>query len=336
MSSRKRNRWIEQTKEKVLFTQRNTDKATKELLFLYDEAANEVEKEINTLFARYAKDNKLSNAEAERLLTGKEYSTWRKSMEEYLKEIPKDAKGSKTLLELNTLSVKSRISRKEVLLSGIYQQMINLAHDSNTKLEDLLGDILRVSYYRGAYELQRGMGLQWQVAKINAKTVRDIISYPWSNKHFSSTLWDNVDRLAATAKREITYGFIKGSSVQDMARQINSVMGKGRYAAERLVRTECKYFASRGELETYRAHNIQQYRFIGGSEGQTCDCARWNGEVIALDAAEPGVNLPPLHPNCLCTIEAEVNIKMFRDNPDVTPLKDNPKYIEWARRQGIA
>lgn len=216
MSSRKRNRWIEQTKEKVLFTQRNTDKATKELLFLYDEAANEVEKEINTLFARYAKDNKLSNAEAERLLTGKEYSTWRKSMEEYLKEIPKDAKGSKTLLELNTLSVKSRISRKEVLLSGIYQQMINLAHDSNTKLEDLLGDILRVSYYRGAYELQRGMGLQWQVAKINAKTVRDIISYPWSNKHFSSTLWDNVDRLAATAKREITYGFIKGSSVQDM------------------------------------------------------------------------------------------------------------------------
>ena len=45
---------------------------------LYDETANQLENEINAMFQKYAQDNKLDNAEAEKLLSGEEYSRWRK------------------------------------------------------------------------------------------------------------------------------------------------------------------------------------------------------------------------------------------------------------------
>lgn len=50
MSSWDRNRWIEDAKERVLRNAGREDAAAREMIFLYDEAANNVEKEINALY----------------------------------------------------------------------------------------------------------------------------------------------------------------------------------------------------------------------------------------------------------------------------------------------
>lgn len=151
MSQRERNEWIERAKERVLRNAKETDTYARDIMDLYDETANQLENEINAMFQKYAQDNKLDNAEAEKLLSGEEYSRWRKSMDKYVAEAQTD---SRTLLELNTLSAKSRISRKEQLLSQIYLQMINLAGDTETKLTDLLGDMFKTNYYRSCYDIQ--------------------------------------------------------------------------------------------------------------------------------------------------------------------------------------
>lgn len=71
MSIWSRNQWIEDAKERVLKNTQRTDEAVRDLIFLYDEAAFNVEKEINAMFARFAKDNELTDAEASRLLSGR-------------------------------------------------------------------------------------------------------------------------------------------------------------------------------------------------------------------------------------------------------------------------
>lgn len=333
MSYWDRNQWIEDAKTRVLTNTRRTDDAARELIFLYDEAAFSVEKEINAMFARFAKDNALTEAEASRLLSGKEYSTWRKSIEEYISEASGAAKDSKSLLELNTLAMKSRITRKEQLLSNIYQNMIDLAGDGNTKLEELLGDMLKVNYYESCFAVQRGIGMGFNVARIDDRLLKQVLSYPWSEKHFSEAVWGQCDHLAALAKREITMGFIQGSSVQKMSKAINDVMDKGRYAAERLVRTECKRFANEGELMGYKENGIARYRFIGGSEGSgNCDCAALNGQTFKVEDAVAGVNYPPLHPNCLCIIVADFEKSIFDRRKDGNPLADNIKFKEWQQK----
>ncbi len=123
MSYRQRSEWIEDAKMRVLQNTRRTDEAARELIFLYDEAAYNVEKEINALFARFAKDNALTDAQASQLLSGREYSTWRKSIEKYMAEASGAAKDSKAMLELNTLAttIGSVIAAAAPIIAGLVQ-----------------------------------------------------------------------------------------------------------------------------------------------------------------------------------------------------------------------
>ena len=185
MSQKERNEWIERAKERVLINAKETDTYARDIMDLYDETANQLENEINAMFQKYAQDNKLDNAEAEKLLSSEEYSRWRKSMDKYVAEAQTD---SRALLELNTLSAKSRISRKEQLLSQIYLQMINLAGDTETKLTDLLSDMFKTNYYRSCYDIQSIMGVGFTVAKVDEKMLKRILEFPWSGKNYSQAL----------------------------------------------------------------------------------------------------------------------------------------------------
>jgi len=330
LSLKERNAWIEQAKERILQNAETSDTYVRELMFLYDESANQIENEINALFGKYAKDNMLSDAEASKLLSGQEYSKWKKSIDHYVSESHTD---SKTLLELNTLAAKAQISRKEQLLANIYQNMIDLSGECEVKVTDLLGDMLKTNYYRTCYQMQviNGIGFNtnFNVAKINDALLKQVLEYPWSGKNFSKTLWENTDTLAALAKREITIGFMNGSSVQKMAKEINDVMGKGRYAAERLVRTESSYFANQGELLAYQESGIKEYEFLGGG---CVNCQRLNGLHFLISEAETGLNLPPIHPNCKCTTIAYFSKSLFGKKEDMNQSDKMLEYEEWKEK----
>lgn len=326
MSLRDRNVWIEQAKKRVMENAKVTDLYVEELMYLYDESANQMELEINAMFTKYAKDNNLMDAEASKLLSGEEYSKWKKSIVHYNTEAGKD---SRTLLELNTLAAKSQLSRKEQLLADIYQNMIDLSEESDTKVADLMGDMLKTNYYRSCYHIQSNIGAGFNVAKINNTLLKQVLEYPWSGKNFSENLWENTDKLAALAKREITLGFINGSSVQKMAKEVNDIMGKGRYAAERLVRTESSYFANQGEIMSYQEMGIEEYQFLGGG---CADCQILNGQHFPIIEAEAGLNLPPIHPNCKCTTIAYFKNSMFGKKKEINSLESNIKYEEWKKK----
>lgn len=335
MTERDKNYWIEQAKDRLLSNEKRADKGVADMFFLHEEAAAELETEIHALFGKYAMDNQLTYAEASKLLSGKEHSVWKKSIQEYMKEASKDAEHSRIMLELNTLSMKSRISRKEKMLADIYQTMIHLAQDENVKLSDFLQDTVKVNYYESCFRMQRGFGIGFNVSQINESLVRQILNYPWSEKTFSEAVWGHVDHIAAVTRAQISLGFVKGSSVQEMEKNIRQIMDSGKYATERLVRTECKYFANQGELASYKENGIEKYRFVGGSEGSTsnCGCEELNGQVFRVEDAVAGVNYPPIHPNCLCTVVAAFDKSLFSDKSKKgNPLDENTRFSDWKRK----
>lgn len=328
MNQRQRNEWIEAAKEQVLRNVKATDRCESELMGLYDECANGLENEIRAFYSKFARENRLTEADASKLLTGKEYSMWRKSMDGYLKEIAEKGNDSKLLLELNTLVAKSQITRKEQLLTNIYRNMANLAGKSNQELTGLLAGLVETNYERKSFDIQKIAGISWNVSKVDERLLKQILEYPWSGKHYSKTLWDNTDQLAALTRRELALGFMAGASVDKMAKEIDDVMGRGRYAAQRLVRTESSYFANQGQILAYKEAGVEKYRFLGGG----CDiCQQLNGKIFLVSEAVAGENLPPIHPNCKCTTVASYDIPVFKQR-EGSPLKDNPRFEEWKRR----
>lgn len=320
-----REQWIQDAKERILKNAKATDAVEKELIYAYEQAAYEIEGKISAMYGRYAKDNKLSLSEADKLISGQEYTHWKKSIEQYVTEAKTD---SKTLLELNTLSAKSRISRQEQLLSQIYMEMGKLAGETEAKMSGLLQGIVTSNYRQECYSLQKGMGVGFRVAGLNQELIKSIVSHPWSGKRFSERVWENTDKLAVMAKREITLGMIKGSSVQEMAKGINDVMGKGRYAAQRLVRTESSHFANEAQQMAYEECGIKRYEFLGGG----CDlCQELSGCDFALEDAQEGINYPPIHPNCKCTTIAKFDKSMF-DFKDGEPFEEDLSQKDWEKQ----
>lgn len=53
--------------------------------------------------------------------------------------------------------------------------------------------------------------------------------------------------------------------------------------------------------------------------------------MFRVDEAEAGVNLPPIHPNCLCIIKAHFKKSIF-DKRKGDPLASNIKFEEWKKK----
>ena len=82
----------------------------------------------------------------------------------------------------------------------------------------------------------------------------------------------------------------------------------------------------------YKESGIEEYQFLGGTEHSgSCTCSELNGRVFRVDEAEPGVNLPPIHPNCLCIIRAYFKKSVFAKR-EGNPLDGNIKFEEWKKK----
>ena len=122
-------------KECLLDELEEIDDIVDDLLDVYDEAAKRLKADIQRSLIRFAENNEISIEEAKGLLSSKEFSKWKKGIKEYIEQIEKEADGSKMLLELNTLSAKTSISRKEELLSQIDKEMMTLANKTTKSIK---------------------------------------------------------------------------------------------------------------------------------------------------------------------------------------------------------
>ncbi len=289
---------------------------------LYAEVIEETETKINALYKRYEDQTGLNASQARKYLKGDEFSRWRMSMAEYLKKIDGEGANSKTAIELNTLAMKSRITREEKILSELYREMYDLANMEQSKLYECLEDVLQVSYENNSKALASNYGVQVSSYKLNEKLIRDILEFPWGNTHFSKSVWDNTDDLCANVRLIISKGFTSGASVQKMTRELLQVTEGRRYEAQRLIATECRKFAVRGETMAYKDNGIDRFIYKNGNSPNICDrCRMFNNVAIPIDKAEIYVNIPPLHPHCKCFICPYFEDNIF-GNEGVTLLED--------------
>ena len=102
--------WAKRAEEReAAWQKKSRETLEKELAAYYEASLDHIQRNIDALYGRFAKDNALSIEEGLKLLTGKEYRTWRMSLEEYVAKI--DAGDKMLERELNTLAMRSRISR---------------------------------------------------------------------------------------------------------------------------------------------------------------------------------------------------------------------------------
>ena len=284
--------WIDRENQKLNKGIKDCNKLAKELEHHYKLANKEIEKEINNLFEKYAKDNQLTYAEATKYLTGNEFKIWRTDIKGYLKMIEDNPE---LLLELNTLAMKSRITRWESLQYEIDKQLNKLAITTEKETKELLTDTLKDNYNRNVFNISKKAGFVANFSGINNKTVERVLSYPWSGSNYSDRIWENKRLLSKTIKNDMTHKKKRGESSKKVAARVSEKMNTSYKNAVRLVQTEHSYVMNEASKYTYEDLNIEQYEFLATLDSRTCSvCGKLDGKVFKLTEAKVGINYPPL------------------------------------------
>lgn len=271
-----------------------------ELAAYYEQALADIQRDIAALYGRFAKDNKLSMAEAHRLLTGDEYRVWRMSMEEYLQGIEN---GSVLSEELDTLAMRSRISRLDKLYAETLKALDRLGRKTEDRMTDFLMDAYKDRFYHGIYDVVERTGFMKANVAIDDDTAQKIAAAPWSGKSYSQRIWKNDQQLGAALRTVVSNGLHRGLSVPQMAKMVEDKMHAGLSNARRLVRTEMNYVQNRAAADSIKESGMKYYRFIATLDRRTSSmCRAHDGKVYPINEYRPGGNAPPLHPNCRSTI----------------------------------
>lgn len=87
-------------------------------------------------------------------------------------------------------------------------------------------------------------------------------------------------------------------------------------------------FQLKGKLKSIELSGRSQYSYVCENTDSSCEvCQNLDGQIFNIDEAEAGMNLPPTHPNCRCTITAYPALTELPQLPD--ELQDTPVEYLW-------
>ncbi len=297
--------WEDRANERMAMYHKDSDDTVNVITKTYDKATKDIQGEIKKIYDKFAVDGKLTPIQARKILNSKIPIKELNNIREQIKHIQDEDIKRQLLNKLNAPAYKARITRLEALKQDIYIKSKQIADVELRATTSQYIDTINKAYYKHIFDIQKGIGVGFKVATMPSKTIEAILKNPWSGKHFSERIWNNTDILADQITEVITSGFKSGNSIDKMARELHEYTNYGKYAAERIVRTETTYMANSAEMESYKECEIDKYIFVATLDMRTSNiCQSLDRKVFDVNKSTPGVNRPPMHPHCRSTTRA--------------------------------
>lgn len=307
---------------------------------MYLDAQRSVQKEIESWYARFADNNQISLTDARKWLTAGQLEEFHWTVEQYIKIGEQAGLDAAWLKKLENASARFHISRLESVQMGIQQQLELLYGNQVDSLDALLKKVVGNGYTHTAFEVQKGVGLGWDITALNQKKLETLLSKPWTTdgRTFRDRCWLNKNDLVGSVSKSLTQGLLRGDSPAKITTAIQKQFGVHRYKAGRLVNTETTYFNAVATKESYKDLGVEMVEIIETLDSHTCSiCGGLDGKVIPIAQYEPGVTVPPFHPNCRGTTAPAIDPKYAgeraarNENGKVYYVPANMKYADWVQ-----
>ena len=268
---------------------------------IYRETEHTVQRDIESWYQRFATNNNVTLAEARKMLTTGQLEEFKWTAEQYVKAAQQANLSPEWIKKLENASTRFHVSRLEAIQLQIQQQIELLYGNQVDGVDDLLKKLVSNGYTHGAFEIQKGIGLGWDFTALNQKKLETLLSKPWTTdgRTFRDRCWVNKADLVDTVNKELLQGMLRGDPPAKTITAIQKKFGTARYKARRLVHTETTYFNAVSKIQMYKDLGVDQIEIVETLDSRTCAvCQPLDGTVIPLAQYEPGVTVPPFHPNC--------------------------------------
>lgn len=263
----------------------------------FNQTKRELQKTIEAFYFRYAKENGLSYAEAQKRLDKEELGELKDFIALVMQNI---GKYNQTV---NNMSIKARITRYQALeaeVDAILRQLY--AVDYEAMAEETMREVYEESYYRTWYNIDQYRGFHAAFSKVEPRIVETLLEYPFNGANFSSRLWKQKDHLQTQLMESLTTMMIQGRHPSTLAKDFAKKMQSKKFDAYRLLHTESSFLMSEATHAGYKEDGVEKYQILATLDSKTCGvCGDLDRKVYEVDKAVVGVNMPPFHPLCRCT-----------------------------------
>ena len=306
---------------------------------IYRETEHTVQRDIESWYQRFATNNNVTLAEARKMLTTGQLAEFKSTAEQYVKAAQQANLSPEWIKKLENASTRFHVSRLEAIQLQIQQQIELLYGNQVDGVDDLLKKLVSNGYTHGAFEIQKGIGLGWDFTALNQKKLETLLSKPWTTdgRTFRDRCWVNKADLVDTVNKELLQGMLRGDPPAKTITAIQKKFGTARYKARRLVHTETTYFNAVSKIQMYKDLGVDQIEIVETLDSRTCAvCQPLDGTVIPLAQYEPGVTVPPFHPNCrgtTCPHYDDMDGERAARTADgkVYYVPANMKYVDWKK-----
>nr|DAD78233.1 MAG TPA: minor capsid protein [Myoviridae sp. ctMvU7] len=298
----------------------------------FNQAKQELQKTVESFYWRYAEENGLTYAAAQKRLDKMELKGLRDFVDKAMKNIGKYNQ------DVNNMSIKARMTRYQALEAQVDAILRELyAVDYQADAEEMMSGLYQETYHRTWYDADRYRGFHAQFAQIEPRTMEIVLKYPFNGANFSDRLWKQKEHLQSQLMESITTMMVQGTSPQNLAKDFAKKMQAKKFDAYRLLHTEGSYVMSEATHAGYKEDGVEQYQILATLDSKTCGiCGRLDRKIYPVAEAVTGKNMPPFHPFCRCT-----DVPYYPDTPtdgkraardadgNGIEVPENMTYAEW-------
>ncbi len=304
-------------------------------------AANHITREIEHWYQRLADNNNISLVAAKQLLKQNELKEFQWSVKQYIKAGKENAIDQRWMKQLENASARYHISHLEAMKLQMQQHCESLCTTYQNNVTDFLKESYQDTFYRTAYEIQKGTGIGSNFTKLDQRKIDAVLSKPWAadGSNFSNRIWKNKEKLVKELHTELSQSLIRGESPDKAIKHLTEKMEVSEKQVKRLVLTELAAIRSKSRLDSYKALDVEQYQIIAIIDSKTSElCQELNRKVFLLKDYEVGITAPPFHVCCRSDIipyygdDKDSNKEVTRKNNSAKKaISKDMDYKEWKK-----
>ena len=231
------------------------------------------------------------------------------------------------------ISLKIQQVKKQV-------QNMSLEGFNNVKKDGALREMYSEAHEAGGFYTQTGKAYLNDVVTLQTKAAG------------SKTIGEYMDNLFTQYENKVNDaligGLVRGESYSQMAKNLADATGISMRKAQLLINTESNAIFNESVSDVIKENPIVKgYRFRAVLDSRTSEiCQSMDGKFIPKEDIKPGVNYPPLHPNCRSTVvtvlldENELKDRRQRwtknDNNEWEKVPPGMTYQQYKERFGFA
>ena len=293
-----KNRETEQRKHNI----QDEAEYQKRIREIYQNMIDEIEKEINGFYGKYASKEGITLAEAKKRAAKADIEALGRKAARYVKtkDFSKQAND-----EMRLYNMTMKVNRLELLKAQIGLEMVAGFDELQKYYEEILTE-------RTMSEFERQAGILGKTVQNNAKAADAIVNASFHNATYSDRIWMYQDMLKNELSSLLQTGLIQGQNPRRLATHLRKRFGVSQSNAERLMITELARVQTEAQKQSFERNGFEEYTFL--ALGDACPiCKALDGKHFKVKKMMPGTNASPMHPRCRCSVAAYEDSEDYGD-----------------------